>query len=27
MVYKSGDGILEKDLTWIVDLMEEAALE
>ena len=27
MVYKSGDGILEKDLTWIVDLMEDAALE
>ncbi|MHA1770206.1 MAG: hypothetical protein ACTSYL_04780 [Candidatus Thorarchaeota archaeon] len=27
MVYKSGDGILEKDLTWIVELMEDAALE
>ncbi len=26
IVYRSGDGILEKDLEWIVDLMEEAAL-
>ncbi|MEM2143529.1 MAG: hypothetical protein QXS20_06565 [Candidatus Thorarchaeota archaeon] len=24
-VYKSGDGILEKDLNWIVELMENAA--
>ena len=26
MIYKSGEGILEKDLTWIVELMENAAL-
>jgi hypothetical protein len=26
MVYKSGDGILEKDLSWIIDLMESAAV-
>jgi hypothetical protein len=26
MIYKSGEGILEKDLTWIVELMEKAAL-
>jgi hypothetical protein len=26
MVYKSGDGLLEKDLNWIVELMEDAAL-
>jgi hypothetical protein len=27
VVYKSGDGILEKDLSWIVELMEDAALK
>jgi UDP-N-acetylglucosamine enolpyruvyl transferase len=27
MVYKGGEGILEKDLDWIVELMENAALE
>ncbi len=27
MVYKGGEGILEKDLDWIVQLMEDAALE
>ncbi len=26
MVYKSGDGILVKDVNWIVDMMEEAAV-
>ena len=26
MVYKSGDGILEKDVNWIVELMENAAV-
>lgn len=26
IVYKSGDGILEKDLSWIIDLMESAAV-
>ncbi|MFX1485246.1 MAG: hypothetical protein ACFFCP_18880 [Promethearchaeota archaeon] len=26
MVYRSGDGILEKDVNWIVELMEEAAV-
>lgn len=26
MVYRSGEGILEKDLNWIVELMEDAAL-
>jgi hypothetical protein len=26
MIYKSGEGILEKDLNWIVELMESAAL-
>ncbi|MHA1908649.1 MAG: hypothetical protein ACW98Y_15210 [Candidatus Thorarchaeota archaeon] len=26
MVYRSGDGILEKDANWIVELMEESAV-
>ncbi|MFW9848200.1 MAG: hypothetical protein ACFFF4_03620 [Candidatus Thorarchaeota archaeon] len=26
MIYRSGDGILEKDVNWIVELMEEAAV-
>jgi hypothetical protein len=26
MVYKSGEGILEKDLNWIIQLMEDSAL-
>jgi hypothetical protein len=26
MVFRSGDGILEKDVNWIVELMEDAAL-
>lgn len=27
MIYRTGEGIYEKDLKWIVDLMENAALE
>ncbi len=26
MIYRTGEGIYEKDLTWIVDLMEDTAL-
>ena len=26
MIYRTGDGIAEKDLNWIVELMEDAAL-